>query len=363
MSKVVGPPDFNDTCEGDRHAALALECSFTSGQVGLVSKRSTIEERLTGLSKLRETPRSPTRAEELQRALLDKVNVVVAKAAQIAGDLGESDLVPSLIQAFDRLMVNPSQTDKGCLAKTKIMKALGTLECEREGIFLKGIRHFQLEPAYGGPVDTACELRIASALGLVQMGFSGALTELVTLMTDKEVEARVGAVRALAHTGRDEAVLLLRFKVLTGDPEPTVISECFTALMKLSPRNSLALIADFIDPAHPALCESAALALGESRLPEAFELLKQKWEVNCHSQFRRTLLLPIALLRQEAGLDFLLSVITTNDFETASAAITALALYRQDSKVQERLRTVLAAPQQARLRKVFEREFATSEDR
>ena len=212
-------------------------------------------------------------------------------------------------------------------------------------------------------MDTACELRIASALGLVKMGFSGALTELVTLMTDKEVEVRVGAVRALAYTGREEAVLLLRFKVLTGDPEPTVISECFTALMKLSPRSSLMLIADFIDPAHPALCESAALALGESRLPEAFELLKQKWEVNCQSQFRRTLLLPIALLRQEDGLDFLLSVITTKDFETASAAITALALYRQDSKVQERLRTALAAPLQARLRKVFKREFATSENR
>jgi hypothetical protein len=155
--------------------------------------------------------------------------------------------------------------------------------------------------------------------------FSGALTELVTLMTDKEVEVRVGAVRALAHTGREEAVLLLRFKVLTGDLEPTVISECFTALMKLSPTSSLMLIADFIDPAHPTLCEAAALAVGESRVLEAFKLLTQKWEVNCHSQFRRTLLLPIALLRQEAALDFLLSVITTKDFETASAAIAALA--------------------------------------
>src|SRR4030095_3365276 len=96
--------------------------SLASGQVGFVSKRSTIEERLTGLSKLREAPRSPTRAEELQRALLDKVNLVVAKAAQIAGDLGESDLVPNLIEAFDRFMVNPNQTDKGCIAKTKIMK-------------------------------------------------------------------------------------------------------------------------------------------------------------------------------------------------------------------------------------------------
>jgi len=36
---------------------------------------------------------------------------------------------------------------------------------------------------------------------------------------------------------------------------------------------------------------------------------------------------------------------------------------REDSKVQERLRTALAAPLQARLREVFEREFATSKNR
>jgi hypothetical protein len=168
--------------------------------VSFVRKSSTIEERLTGLSELREARQSPTRTEELQKALRDKVNLVVAKAAEIAGDLRESELVPNLIEAFDRFMVNPNQTDKGCIAKTKIMKALGTLECERAGVFLKGIRYFQLEPAYGGHVDTACELRIASALGLVKMGFSGALTELVTLMTDKEVEVRVGAVRAQTDT-------------------------------------------------------------------------------------------------------------------------------------------------------------------
>ena len=89
----------------------ALGCSLASGQVGFVSKRSTIEERLTKLSKLREVPRSP-RGEELQRALLDKVNLVAAKAAQIAGDLRESEIVPHLIEAFDRFMVNPNQTER-----------------------------------------------------------------------------------------------------------------------------------------------------------------------------------------------------------------------------------------------------------
>jgi hypothetical protein len=320
-------------------------------------KPSSVEARLGALNLLREVPPSPQRTKDLRAHLSDRTSLLVAKAAQIAGDLAEKELVPDLVRAFDQLMVNPTQTDKGCLAKTKIVKALNTLECEQEEAFLKGIRHVQLEPAYGGPVDTACELRVASALGLVRMGSSEALTELVTLMADKEVEARIGAVRALAYSEQEEASLLLRFKVLTGDREASVISECFAALMRLSPRKSLAFVARFVDPGYPSLCEPAALAIGESRLSEAFELLKEKWEGIVHTHFRRMLLLPMALARQEAALEFLLSVVATKDVETAAAAITALAIYRQDARIRERVRTTIAGCKNAGLQSAFEREF------
>src|SRR6266480_3086484 len=149
-------------------------------------KPSTTEERLAELSKLQEAPESPELRKELQKHLSSRINLVVAKAAQIAGKVGEDGLVLDLSQAFNRFMVNAAQTDKGCIAKTEIVKTLCTLECEQDEIFLKGVRHIQLEPAYGGPVDTACQLRSTSAIGLVQMGSAEALTELVTLMTDKE---------------------------------------------------------------------------------------------------------------------------------------------------------------------------------
>jgi hypothetical protein len=320
-------------------------------------KPSAVEARLAALNLLREAPPSWQRTKDLQVHLSNKASLLVAKAAQIAGDLGESGLVLDLVQAFDRLMINPTQTDKGCLAKTKIVQALNALECAQDEVYLKGIRHIQLEPAYGGPVDTACELRVASALGLVQMGSSEALTELVNLMADKEVEARIGAVRALAYSEREEASLLLRFKVLTGDREASVISECFAALMKLSPRKSLLFVSHFLDPEYSSLCEPAALAIGESRLSEAYELLKEKWERKPHPQFRRMLLLPIALVRQESALEFLLSVIATNDVETAAAAITALAIYRQDARVRELVRTAIEGSEKVTLQSVFEREF------
>jgi hypothetical protein len=324
-----------------------------------MQKPSKIETQLAALSRLREEPNSPALRKELQKHLSSKMNLIVAKAAQLATHLGESDLLPELIEAFDRFMVNPAQTDKGCLAKIKLMKGLCARGCQHEDVFIKGIRHVQLEPAYGGPVDTACELRATSALGLVEMGSTQALTELVTLMADKEVEARIGAVRGLAHSEQEAAWLLLRFKVLAGDSEPAVISECFAALMRGWPRKSLRFVGSFVDPAYPSLSEAAALALGESRSPEAFELLKQKWEGTCHPGFRQMLLLPIALIRHEGALDFLLSLVATRDVQTASAAITALAVHQQDPRVRERLRAAVGGSDKVGLLRVFESQFGT----
>ena len=320
-------------------------------------KPSTTEVQLAELRELREAPKSPALSKELQKHLSSKTNLVVAKAAQIVGRVGEDGLAADLVRAFGRFMINPAQTDKGCIAKTEIVKALCALECEPEELFLKGVRHVQLEPAYGGPVDTACELRSTSAMGLVRIGSAQALTELVTLMTDKEADARIGAIRALTYSGREEASLLLRFKVLTGDRESAVISECFTALMKLAPSRSLRFVARFVDPGYRSLCEAAALALGESRLPEAFELLKEKWETTIDAQLRRVLLLPIALTRQEGVLEFLLSVIGTKDTETAGVAIAALGIYKDDGKVRERVQAAITGPNKAQLLRVFETEF------
>lgn len=323
-------------------------------------KPSAIESRLVELNQLREAPPSPARIKALQKHLADKANLIVAKAARIAADLQESTLVPDLVLAFDRLMVNPVQTDKGCLAKTQIAKSLNVLECEQEAIFLKGIRHVQLEPAFGGPVDTACELRVASAIALVRMGSSEAMIEVVTLMTDKEVEARTGAVRALTYSEREEASLLLRFKVLTGDAEPSVISECFVGLMKLAPGRALSFVAQFVDPSDTSLSEPAALAIGESRLPEAFKVLKEKWEANYHPRFRQMLLLPMALSRQEAAIEFLLSQAASTNVGTAGAAVMALAIYREDPKIRERLLRVIGESGKAELQGLFEREFGAA---
>jgi HEAT repeat protein len=322
-----------------------------------MAKTPSVEERLAEVARIRDQPQSREARKELRKHLSSKISLIVAKAAEIVAESADTLFAPDLIQAFRRFMVNPAKTDKGCLAKTAIMRALLATECEEEAIFLEGIHHVQLEPAWGGPADTAAELRALSGLGLAQMGSRESITELAILLADKEPDARIGAAHALGQTGREEATALVLFKVLTGDGEPAVVAECFNALMALSPARSLPFVARFVSPSHHELTEAAALALGESRLPEAFEVLREKYEKSFDPHFRRMLLLPIALVRQDAAQDFLLSVVETADVKTASAAIAALAIYRGDERVRERLTAAIEGPHKSALLSLVQREF------
>jgi HEAT repeat protein len=85
------------------------------------------------------------------------------------------------------------------------------------------------------------------------------------------------------------------------------------------------------------VAEAAALALGDSRLEEAFEPLRAAAQRGSSRPLRRTLLLAIALLRREAGIEYLLDLVQNGDDQTSADAIAALAMYEQDAKIQERL--------------------------
>ena len=54
-----------------------------------------------------------------------------------------------------------------------------------------------MEGSFGPSIDTAPRLRAASAMGLVHMNHPDAVVEIVTLLVDREADARVGAVRSL----------------------------------------------------------------------------------------------------------------------------------------------------------------------
>jgi HEAT repeat protein len=325
-----------------------------------MAKAPSIEDRLAEIATLGREPDTSDARKQLHKHLASKISLIVAKAAAIVAHLEDHEFTPDLIAAFHRFMIDPAKTDKGCAAKTAIVKALLAADCDDEEVFRTGVRHVQHEPGWGGRSDTAAQLRALCGLGLVQIGSPDALIELAVLLADKEADARIGAAGALGHCG-PTAAPLLRFKVLTGDEEPAVLAECFNSLMKVSPSASLEFVARFVDQTHESLYEPAALALAESRLPGVFELLHEKWTATFDREFKQTLLLPMALTRSEAAREFLISVVETGEVRTATAAINALSIYRDDATLQKRaeeaIQELKEGPNKAQLLTVLRRAF------
>ncbi|OGO20995.1 MAG: hypothetical protein A2Z14_12565 [Chloroflexi bacterium RBG_16_48_8] len=296
-------------------------------------RRNSLQERIEELNRLRQDPRSNTTIGKLIQALASTSNHLAAAAARIMGESKLEELEDSLIQAFDRFMNNPIKTDKGCAAKKAIAEALFQMGSHQEDLFLQGVRYIQLEPVYGGKEDTAAGLRCASAMGLVRMGYPDVMIELAHLLADKELDARIGAVRAIAYARQGAGVPLLRFKALIGDEDARVSYECFRGLLDLSPGDSLHFVGSFLKAEDHAIGESAALALGESRLPGALDVLKVGWENTLDHDFRRFILLAIAMLRYEEAIDFLLSLIADASQGIARDAVAALELYQDDTQI------------------------------
>ncbi len=321
-------------------------------------RRPSLEDRLARLSELLAEPDAGVARRELAKALGDRSNYLVAKAAKITAELGFDELAGDLAEAFDRFMVEPARTDKGCVAKSAIAKALVDLEAREDEVFLRGVRHRQPEPAYGGPVDTAVPLRASSAEGLLIAGHPDLGLEMTDLLVDPETPARIAAARVLAASGRMEAEPLLRLKAHLGDPEPEVTTEALAGLLAMAPRRSLPFAARFLTSDDAAVVAAAALALGESRLEEAVPLLARRYQRGADRRLEQTLLIAISMLRREPGMAHLLALIKDGDQGRAIQALVALGIHRDDEAVRERAAAALVGRRDGReLRSVFEREF------
>jgi hypothetical protein len=181
------------------------------------------------------------------------------------------------------------------------------------------------------------------------------MTEVVTLLADREAPARVGAVRALATNGGDCGALLLRLKVLTGDPESEILAECFSGLLASSPEKSLAFVAGYLNDRNPDVAEVAVLTLGESRLPGAFKVLRDKFGRTAAAALRKVLLFAMAQSRLEEAHTFLVQLIETENATTVSDILEALSIYRHS----DRLRESIAERLRVRGDQALLREFAT----
>ncbi len=319
-----------------------------------MAKSKALEDTLAALGELRRRPTDPESVALLRQALQSKSSHVVAKAAQVAGELEIRELLPDLVAAFDRLLLNPVKSDPRCSGKTEIARALYQIGEDREDVLLRGIRYRQLEPVYGGKADTAIELRTVCAHGLVRINHRDVLVELADLLADPDPPARRGAARALAYRENEDGAPLLRLKILSGDTDDEVIADSLAALLRISPA-SVPFVARLLEDG--PLRETAALALGGSRLAEAFGVLRDWWERTADVHLRRTGLVAVAMLRSDAAHGFLLELIARGNGPDARDAIAALATFRHDEALRTRVGAAVEVRRDIDLRAAFAKAF------
>src|ERR1039458_1780662 len=176
------------------------------------------EEQIAALDALRQLPPEAA-TEPLRKALTNRNNFVVGKAADLIRTLNLPQLTPDLLTAYDRFFEDAIKTDPQCWAKNAISRALAAFEHQDAAVFLRGMKHIQPEPSYGGASDSAGTLRATCALALVQCRSlieADLLAHLVELLGDKDKAVRVEVIRAIEQVGSPSAALLLRLRAVLG---------------------------------------------------------------------------------------------------------------------------------------------------
>jgi HEAT repeat protein len=308
------------------------------------------EEQLAALDKVRQqTPQASI--EPLRKALADRNNYVVAKAADLVREFRLAELISELLSALDRFFTNPIKTDPQCWAKNALSGALAALEYQDPAVFVRGLHYTQPEPVWGGTSDTAGSLRATCALALVEcrsLADNELLTHLMELFGDKDKSVRVAAARAIERVGSPSAALLLRLRAVLAADEPEVLGACYSGVLSIEGTAAIPWISRFLSTGDDTAAE-AALAIAADRSPQALEALKERFLAASDHWFQSVLLSAIALTRQEAAHDFLLDLVRTDSVH-AEAAIEALLRSAPPPEIIQHLeRKVLNNPRLARI--------------
>jgi hypothetical protein len=316
-----------------------------------------VEQEIEALTRLRDVPAEEAQP-ALRKALGDRVNLIVAKAAKIAAERQFQELVPDLLHAFERLMEKPVERDPQCWGKNAVAAALKDLEYPQSTPFLRGTRHIQMEPVYGGHADTAENLRGTCLLALVacaDLERGDALRCFASALAERSHVIRLEAARALGQMQGDESALLLRFKALLGDEDPEVSGQVFDSLLAIEGEQGLEFVAGFLSRGGPR-AEEAALAIGSSRMPRAFDVLKETWAGTRNPEFREVLLRAIGAVRSEAGIEWLLEQVRNARMRDAVGALRALALHKGSDEIRGQVQTAVS-DREPEIQEEYRREF------
>ncbi len=306
----------------------------------------SFDAQLAALDALRhEPPGAPATVKALRKALGNRNNYLVAKAADVVRELRLVELLPEMLAAFDRFFADAIKSDPQCWAKNAISRALSALDCQDAAAFLRGMRHVQPEPVWGGSADTAASLRATCALALVQcrsLTDHDLLVNLIELFADKEKSVRAEVVRAIGQVGSTQAALLLRLRAVLANDDPEVLGACYSGILAIEGTAAITWLSRFLDGGDDVAAE-AALAIAQDHTAEAFRALRDRFEsiqqepfsagqsprqrprdLDDDPWFQSVLLSAIALTRQDEAQAFLFDLVMRTESPHAEAAIEAV---------------------------------------
>jgi HEAT repeat protein len=292
--------------------------------------------------------------EHLRRALAHRNNFLVAKAAKLAADAELFTLLPDALAAYERFFIDAVKSDPQCWAKNALVKTLVKLEHRDKDTYLRGVRHHQLEPVWGGSSDTAGALRGACTHALVDCpGISDAelLTVLLEPLTDSDKTVRMEAVRAIGQVGGVSAALILRLRALLGKDEPDVLGAVFSALLSVEGAQAIRLVAAALKEGDDLAAE-AAFALADARSSEALAALIERFRSGADAWFGPVLLSAIALTRLPEALDFLIAIIA-RDAREAPQAIEAIGRIAPSAELRACVEQAVEQAGSLRLQQAF----------
>src|SRR5258708_18608176 len=312
-------------------------------------KRSSVEEQLAAMQALADAPATSELREQLRAALRTAPSLVAARAAKIVRDRAMDGFAEDLEAAFRRFLPDAVKSDPSCRAKLAALEALDFGEHPDPQPFLLATRHFQLEPAWGPPVDTAVGLRARGVLALGRLDYADLPIVAAALLADSESPVRQAVADALAATRQRSyaGLLLLRWNI--GDEDPLVIMACMAGVLALAPHQALQHLRSALFGSNPPARDAAALVPAQSGRDDALDLLLAYIEGAPLALDGAVALRALGLHRSDRALDFVLKVIATGEIADAEAVIAGLAARRFEAGPVERAREAAQGKSGARL--------------
>jgi len=295
--------------------------------------------------------------EFLRKTLGNRNNFLVSKAARIVADYELNALLPEILAAYGRFFEDAAKTDPKCWAKDALAKAMVKLEFQESAPYVRGMRHHQLEPTWGGSSDTAGALRGTCTHALVAcpgLGNAELLDLLLEPLVDTDKAVRMEAARALGYVGGASAGLLLKLRVLLRQEEPEVMGAAFSGLLGMDGVKAIPLVAGFLDDPEEIAAE-AAFSLAATHAPEALAALVARRRKGADGWFGAALDNAIALTRLPEAVDFLLHSIKRDERQSATA-LEAISRVFSGEEIRLRVKAAVTDAGSGRLEAAF-REF------